>query len=308
MTPNVRLTQKIKSTVISEGADAVGFGPVERFKNAPEGYRPQDFMPDATGVISIGMHMPDGVCDVWGDYTQPGKSVGPYLFYGYGLVNLEISRIVSLVARMLEYHGYRALVFPPTWAIALYRWGGFKGNQFFADFSHRHAAVAAGLGEFGWSGLVMTPSFGARVRFNSVITNAPLEARPMYEGPAICQPAHCNYLCIKGCPAKALSGSQKVTIGRREYEHTKIDMIRCLYGIDGLVKGSGSYHGEEIPDGPGDWEHYVKAFENQHPDDRAMVESSRGIIAGDWCGRCLHQCPAHTFKRVVQRRKKRGQQ
>lgn len=297
MRTDARLTREIESRIISEGADAVGFAPVERFKNAPSGYRPQDYMPDASGVISLAIHIPDGVCDVWGHYSEPGKSVGPYLFYGYGLINLEMSRIASLVARMLENRGYKSLVFPPTWAISVYRWRGLKDGEMKADFSHRHAAVAAGLGELGWNGLAMTPAFGPRVRFNSIITNAPLGPSPMYQGPPICQPERCRYLCVGVCPTAALSreSSKKATIGGRDFEYTKIDMVRCSYGVMGLVKGSGSYGAVEIPPGPGNAKHYREALEQQHPYDKLMLESSHGIIGGDYCGRCLHQCPAHLY-------------
>ena len=37
-------------------------------------------------------------------------------------------------------------------------------NRYLGDFSHKHAALAAGMGTFGWSNLFLTPEFGARVR------------------------------------------------------------------------------------------------------------------------------------------------
>ena len=46
-------------------------------------------------------------------------------------------------------------------------------------FSNRHAAVRAGLGEFGLNNVVVTPEYGPRVRFNSVITQAELEPSPL---------------------------------------------------------------------------------------------------------------------------------
>jgi hypothetical protein len=122
-------------------------------------------MSDATCVISLGMKIMDGACDVWGEYTEPHKTISPYLFYGYGLLNLEMSRIGNLTAkRLLEFRGYRSLMFPPTWAISYYRFIEREKEPyvtFLHDFSHRHAAVAAGLGEFGFNGLVLVPKFSA---------------------------------------------------------------------------------------------------------------------------------------------------
>ena len=307
MRADVRLTEETESFIISQGADLVGIAPVERFKDAPEGYGPSDYMTDATCVISIGVHLADGVCDAWGEYTEPGKSISPYLFYGYGLTNLELGRIANLVAKRLEYKGYKSLTFPPTWTICMYRSVGLLRLSYLgADFSHRHAAVAAGLAEFGWNGLAMTPVFGARVRFNSVITNAPLVPSAMYEGTALCQPDRCGLLCVNECPAEALSPTEShdIAIGERRFEYAKLDMIRCMYGIYALVKGSGSFGGVEIPPGPGDIQHFWQAKEQQDGRDKAMIENCFGIICGDYCGRCLHKCPAHLYWRTGVRRRK----
>jgi len=285
MRTDVRLTKETESFIISQGADLVGIAPVERFRDAPEGYGPNDYMSDATCVISIGIHLADGICDVWGEYSEPGKSIAPYLFYGYGLVNLELGRIANLAAKRLEYRGYKSLTFPPTWTIAMYRSIGLLQPHYIgADFSHRHAAAAAGLGEIGWSGLTITPVFGARVRFNSVITNAPLAPSAMYQGTPLCQPDRCELLCVTECPARALSSTEthEVSIGERRFKYSKIDMIRCMYGIYALVKGSGSIGGVEIPPGPGDIQHFWQAREQQNGRDRAMIENCFGIICGDY--------------------------
>ena len=154
MESDIRLTKKLESAILGQGADLVGVAPVERFAGAPEGYGPLDYMPNAKNVISIAVHLADGVCDVWGEYTKPGKTISPYLFYGYGLTNLELSRIANWASRRLDSLGYKGMIFPPTWTISSYRWYGLREGEPKADFSHRHTAVAAGLGELGWSGLV----------------------------------------------------------------------------------------------------------------------------------------------------------
>jgi len=147
---NVESTNEIKNYLLERGADVVGIAPVNRFDDGPEETHPRHYMPDATYVISLGMKIMDGVCDVWGDYTEPHKSISPYLFYGYGLLNLEMSRIGNLAAkRLLEFRGYKSLMFPPTWVTGQYPF--FERNNepyvtFMHDFSHRHAAIAAGLG------------------------------------------------------------------------------------------------------------------------------------------------------------------
>lgn len=299
---NRRLTQKIKSLAVDMGAELVGVAPVTRFEHAPEETKPTHYMSDAANVISIGIHIANGVCDIWGNYDEPGRSIGPYLFYGYGLVNWELGRIAHSVAKTLENMRYKSLVFPPTWSIAQYRFvERVVEGVFLADFSHRHAAVAAGLGEFGWHGLCITPKFGNRVRFNSIITNAPLTPDPMYDGPKLCQPEKCERKCVQICPTKAISTeSVRCQIGERVFEYAKVDKVRCVYGVQGYVRGSGSRTHVEIPDGPGDILHYyTEARPQRHPTDQAFFDQSWGLITGDFCGRCFHQCPAPIFVRSI---------
>jgi len=109
------LTQRVLDRLLEWGADLVGVAPVERFENAPEGHKPTDFMPECNSVISIALHIFQGMADVWGEHDVPEKTITPYLFYGYGLTNLESSRIVNRMAKSLEYSGYKTLAFMPTW-------------------------------------------------------------------------------------------------------------------------------------------------------------------------------------------------
>jgi epoxyqueuosine reductase QueG len=67
----------------------------------------------------------------------------------------------------------------------------------FGPFSHRHAATRAGLGEFGYNNIVLTPQFGPRQRFNSVITDAELIPDPLI-GEPICLRDQCG-LCLQAC-------------------------------------------------------------------------------------------------------------
>jgi len=62
------------------------------------------------------------------------------------------------------------------------------------SISQRHAAVAAGLGEFGWLGIVLTRNSGLGTGFGAILTTAELEPDPMYSGPRICQSHQMQYL------------------------------------------------------------------------------------------------------------------
>jgi len=84
------------------------------------------------------------------------------------------------------------------------------------DISQKHAAVAAGLGRFGLQSLVLTPQFGPRQRWGTVITNAPLIlGSPLEE--QLCSPELCGTACIKNCPAGALSENRTESIEKLDF-------------------------------------------------------------------------------------------
>ncbi len=89
-------------------------------------------------------------------------------------------------------------------------------ETFVPDFSHRCAAVAAGLGRVGWSGNVVTEDYGARVLFTSIITDAKLTPdAPMEKNP-------CNKckLCQKACQSGFFSGDEEEKINIADIEET----------------------------------------------------------------------------------------
>ena len=293
-----KLTKDVKDRLLQWGADLVGIAPVERFANAPEGHKPTDFLPECKSVISVALHIFQGMADVWGEYDESGKTITPYLFYGYGLTNIESSRIVNRMAKLLEYNGHKTLCFMPTWVSSFYKYldETLVTNKVRAEFSHRHAAAAAGLGTLGWHGLGLTPEFGSMQRYNSILTSAELEPTPLYDGPELCRKEECGMKCVRICPVDAFSESesQSLTIDDKTITYSIHDNIRCAYGIHGMVKGSGGRTNIEIPEGPGQPMHFYTEShgDNIHMFDRGMLDNCFGIICGDFCGKCLHKCPS----------------
>ena len=295
------LTDIIKKALIDQGADLVGIAPISRFVECPEETHPQHYMQDATCVISYAVKVLDEICDTWGVYDEAHKSASPYLYYGFGLVNYKLSLIGYDISRkFLESKGYKALMFPPTFLVGHYRFVHKiveEDPQFWADFSHRHAAVAAGLGEFGYSGLVLVPKFGSRIRFNSIITNAPLIPSPMYDGPKLCQTEKCNYKCVRECPTEALALGEKfhVKIGEKEYEYCKAEKMRCYLGVHGLIRGTGGRTKRRLPSRSKrkiTIDDFFKRRQSQNAIDKSLTDE-RPLIMGDFCGKCLHGCIAH---------------
>ena len=60
----------------------------------------------------------------------------------------------------------------------------------------------AGLGNFGINNMLLTPEFGPRVRFASILTSAEIEPDPVLEKP-LC--IRCQR-CVEACPVHALDG------------------------------------------------------------------------------------------------------
>ena len=83
-----------------------------------------------------------------------------------------------------------------------------------------------------------------------------------------------------------------VRVGEREFVIAGLDGIRCQYGLEGLVSGSGGRSKETIPSGKAGWEELNAAKARRHPTDALLLSQSTGALVGNFCERCLHQCRA----------------
>jgi epoxyqueuosine reductase len=180
-------SKEIKNMVKDFGATIVGIAPVERFEGAPPGHGPLDLLPTAKSVVAAGVRLPDPVVD-WDEYhlkmTEMDTELGIrantenfYLQMGHFVEDMMLNIIATKLANHLEIeYGLRTL---PTVNAQHTGLGHPVMEAQMGFFSQRHAAVRAGLGEFGYSGLVINPQFGPRVRYVSAITEADLEPDPL---------------------------------------------------------------------------------------------------------------------------------
>ncbi len=306
------LTNKVKKIAHAAGADLLGVAPVERLRNAPEGYRPTDHLPGASHVVVVAKHIPDASIDRWG--KPPANSIYSYRNYGHGPLNIRLVFIIEDITSFLEQQGYTAYPVSPLGARGVLLADGTRKYQ--ADFSNRHAAVAAGLGEPGWLSLVLTPEYGPRQRFASVIVDAPLEADEMYAGPSLCEQCMQKYPvhpCAAACPVGALSKEntdEPCTIGDKTYRYAKVDHWRCHWcEVEGLVKEGGPmYCGftTDVPPPPDITpEAVLEALQKRDPWQAKAAHSFE--VVGPWCGRCLHSCVygRETYRRRIERRTKK---
>jgi len=292
----LRLTQQVKRLTLANNLDYVGIAPAEFLQNEPEGRSPADFLPGAKTVVSLGIKLSLGVqlANRLAYQSHLRHAIYSYLWHGFGLPSLHyLDRTALLVTRLLEKEGYIAV---PVMSAS-----SFDIRSSLMEFSNIHAAVAAGLGELGWSSLVVTPDVGPRARFGSVITTAKLDPDPMYNGPKLCDPDRCRELsqgmplCAAVCPTKAIGPDvEQVTIGDRYFKVAKCDPWRCMWGSMGLTKGSLGLKDIPMPDRVG----AKDVFNALKERDRAQSMELMVIGRGDYCGKCIMECPVGSAQKV----------
>jgi epoxyqueuosine reductase len=144
-------------------------------------------------AISVGIAVPGSIVDQLPNRSNPAVAVA-YRHHSYQVINQRLDLLTSRIAGSLQKEGHRAL---PVSASERY-----DNERICAVFSHKLAAHLAGLGWIGKSCLLITPRAGPRVRWASVLTDAPLKStgQPMPEKCGSCSE------CVDICPADAFTG------------------------------------------------------------------------------------------------------
>ena len=206
------LTAEVRELAVHEGAVLFGVASVDRFEGAPRGHHPSEIVKGAAVVVTFGIPQVEQVAD-WDEMFQDSELLGPdirntmlqdYLYreVNYNFINNRLDQISHRLAIFLQAQGFRSTLFPATFGPQYEKFHDMMPN-WMGLFSQRHAAVRAGLGEFGLNNVVVTPEYGPRVRFNSVITQAPLQASPLLQEKA-CLGTDCS-ICVDRCGGQAIS-------------------------------------------------------------------------------------------------------
>lgn len=183
--------KEIKETVQNLGADIVGIASVDRFQDAPQGFKPTDIYADAKSVVCYGVRIP----------ATPLRAASPV---PYTLVNDFMAGVVdNLSIRLsswLEDKGLGAVMIPSDDPYEHWEPERLYGR---AILSLRHAAQLAGLGFLGRNTLLINEKCGNMLQLGAVLINKEEEPDTIVDGQC---PADCS-LCIDNCPAKALDGA-----------------------------------------------------------------------------------------------------
>lgn len=200
--------QELKAKARACGADLVGIAPVARFAGVPAERHPVSIFPECRSVAVLARRICRGSLRGVEEGTNFGST---YQCFGYTWVEDNfLSQTTYDLSLWIEEQGFEAV---PLFA---YNEAGMpKGVSVAADrpapnvyIDPRAAVVAAGLGEVGLGGFLLTPEFGTRQRFAFVLTDAELEGDPV-RGKTLC--GDCGG-CAAACPYGAIRTERKATL------------------------------------------------------------------------------------------------
>jgi ferredoxin len=239
------LTSRIKQAALRAGADLVGIGSMDRFEGAPKEFDPRYIFPEAKAIIGLGFRIHRGLFRG----IEEGTFFAAYPSLGYANINdVQAPMVLREVGSFVEDEGYEAMLYSNTSVRLGTNAGrpvreGLPRPDVFLHF--RLSAFICGMGEIGWSKVFLTPRFGPRQRFAFILTDAPLEADPLYEGPPLCD--RCMQ-CARECPVGAISTTEsvKVTVAGRELEWNDVSTQKCWVGWQAASPEYNPFLNEEL--------------------------------------------------------------
>lgn len=144
-------------------------------------------------------------------------------FEEYQRLNALLTELARVGADFLMAQGHGAVPLQST---------GDWVEGFRAPFQHKTAARLAGLGWIGKCALLVTPEYGPAIRWNTILTDAPLLVAEAPIEPA-CGP--CT-ICVDLCPGQAVSGKLwREGMAREDF----FDPEACLRGSQKITAQRG---------------------------------------------------------------------
>jgi epoxyqueuosine reductase QueG len=205
----MQLEYRIKIMAEHEGTDFFGVADLSTVKDKviEQG---SSFVADYPKAISIGIRLPDSIVDALPN--RDNLAVAVNYRHAYDITNLRLDLLTSKLASIIQHDGYKALAVPAS--------ERYDNERICAVFSHKLAAHLAGLGWIGKSCLFVTPEAGPRVRWATILTDAPLKITGV---PMESKCVDCNE-CVEICPVNAFTGE---TFRENEPREVRYDAKKC---------------------------------------------------------------------------------
>jgi len=251
------LKERIKKYVMNLGVDDVGIGVVADYKStASPGI--ETIFPQAKSMIVMAFKELSN-CESENKRVAMGGRMDLMEFMKS--CNYKLARFLEREANC------KAMSAPLSYPLNMSREARYG---LVADFSHRHAAIAAGLGNWGRNNLVLHPRLGARVLFATVLCDVALPPDPPFTED-LC--TKCE-ICVEECPGHALD------------EEGKTDEMKCMR------------HSQ--PFGIGANMMFWNKFMNANPEERKKLITSPEYMSlyqsqmigfQYFCFNCMMKCP-----------------
>jgi epoxyqueuosine reductase QueG len=185
----MRIEETIKGLARNLGADLCGISPVERFGDAPAGFRPTDVFPQAKSVVALAKRFPEG--------PFHSQSLIPYTAAN-DVILQETTRIAVLLCSGIEAEtGARAVPAPSE----PYEYWDAENREGRGLLSLKHAAWLAGLGVITANSLLTNDRYGNRLCLGAALLDMELEGDPVANYALNCDACQ---LCVSTCPARAI--------------------------------------------------------------------------------------------------------
>ena len=292
--------QLVKTRVLAgSDMDYVGICPASALEDEPRGRRPSDLLPNARSIVVFGRRLISGSVQAKFRMIENGvmNVAGSYSAHSYVLsINHLCMKETYDIAQYLE-NSFDCCAMPLTNNVlqAVQPEGNYA--PFFADpmkaglpIDLYKAAVAAGIGEMGWSHRVVTPDAGPRVYLCAIVTSLEFEEydKP-YAGERLCDPKKCG-VCARVCPVHALDPEEGIEwkAGEVSTKVAKLDVVKCSAACFGFRKETSRMAANVV--------------EGDHPTEEALAAALKKQFAAPGfqtldhvafynCDQCLLYCP-----------------
>jgi epoxyqueuosine reductase len=309
---------RLKSLAMSLGADLVGVTTRDLLAEGPPSADPRYLLPSANSVISFAISLDRDLVksfiskEKWRPHCDNRKTIAQTLY-----------TIGDTLTEQLRSEGYKAVNvdlnnnYRPEQDAA----NVTEMTEFHPDFSHRYAALAAGIGRLGWSGNLLTKDYGALVELGSVLTSATLT--PDATIPDKEHPCDRCRMCSLVCPVEMIQpkASTQVTIaGVTETISRKRPNTCCWIGCSGYegLASAGTWSnwspyrlGSPLPEEKQELDSLCISLQKADPQMQAVDNSfndyRQAVFDPDWfyytvCGFCRSVCSPSREERLANRK------
>jgi epoxyqueuosine reductase len=205
------IKEEIKNYAEEMGVDDIGFASVQNYKS-PNFIPLKELFPKAKTIIVLAFQQIDN-CESGNDQFA---SVGIKIVTEFS--HSCTYKLARFIKKQFKAH---VMAVPGAGPVNIDKKTGLPSGY----VSLRHAALAAGLGNFGRNNLIIHPEMGSKVVFTAVVTDLDIEPdKPIKE--KIC--IDCD-ICVNQCPVKALNEENKTNVG-------KCALNSQPYGVHGNVQ------------------------------------------------------------------------